>query len=296
MIDDVRYLLVFAKIVATGSISAAAEALQLSAATVSSHLHKLEHSVGTALLYRNTRKLSLTPDGAKLYATAQVMAQLYTDEVLAFKHGQQQHSQQLRIGLPSLLIHHPEFNHVLAAFIRSQPQAHLDLCYSDARSDLLDEGLDVVLRIGELPDSSFKAKNVFSLERILVAQTDWLRQQTPVHTPSDLATYPWLGLQMLPQQREFQHVHSHDSVTVSYSAAVTTDNVAAAYQLARAGVGVYTPPRFLCAADLQAGVVCELLPLWRLRAMKVYALWPNNVATGSLAHQFIHSLQGLQAA
>ncbi|UOO90314.1 LysR family transcriptional regulator [Vitreoscilla massiliensis] len=71
MIDDVRYLLVFAKIVATGSISAAAEALHLSAATVSSHLHKLERSVGTALLYRNTRKLSLTPDGAKLYATAQ---------------------------------------------------------------------------------------------------------------------------------------------------------------------------------------------------------------------------------
>ncbi|UOO90315.1 substrate binding domain-containing protein [Vitreoscilla massiliensis] len=224
------------------------------------------------------------------------MAQLYADEVLSFKHGQQQHSQQLRIGLPSVLIHHADFNRCLAAFIHAHPHAHLDLCYSDARSDLLGEGLDVVLRIGELPDSSFKAKHVFSLERVLIAQTQWLQQQTAPSTPQDLAAYAWLGLQMLPQQRAFQHVHSHDSVTVSYSAAVTADNVAAVYQLARAGVGLYTPPRFMCAADLQAGVVSEVLPLWRLRAIKVYALWPNNVAAGSLAQRFVHSLQDLQAA
>ena len=77
MIDDIRYLLVFARIVETGSVSGAAAALQLSAATVSSHLSKLELSMGTALLYRNTRKLSLTPAGAKLYTSAQAMQQLY---------------------------------------------------------------------------------------------------------------------------------------------------------------------------------------------------------------------------
>ena len=95
MIDDIRYLLVFARIVETGSVSGAAAALQLSAATVSAHLGKLEHSMGTALLYRNTRKLSLTPAGAKLYTSAQAMQQLYADEVLAFKHEHQASVRQL---------------------------------------------------------------------------------------------------------------------------------------------------------------------------------------------------------
>lgn len=77
MIDDIRYLIVFAKIAEAGSISGGAEALGLTTATASAHLSKLEKNLGCALLYRNTRKLSLTHDGANLLETAKSMLALY---------------------------------------------------------------------------------------------------------------------------------------------------------------------------------------------------------------------------
>ena len=296
MIDDIRYLLVFARIVETGSVSGAAAALQLSAATVSAHLGKLEHSMGTALLYRNTRKLSLTPAGAKLYTSAQAMQQLYADEVLAFKHQHQSSEQHLRIGLPSVLIHHPAFHARLSDFIRQRPQAQIELFYSDERSDLLDEHLDVVLRIGALPDSGYKARHLFSLERVLVAHPSLLAQSDMPTKPLQLAAYPWIALHMLPQQRVFQHTSSQERVSVNFKAALQVDNVSAAYQLARSGLGLYTPPRFMCEPALAQGELVALLPDWQLDAMKVCALWHNNVSAHSIAHQFVHCFGDLQAA
>lgn len=85
MIDDIRYLIVFAKIVEAGSISGGAEALGLTTATASTHLAKLEKNLGSALLYRNTRKLSLTHDGLSLLETAKSMLELYEKGVIEFK-------------------------------------------------------------------------------------------------------------------------------------------------------------------------------------------------------------------
>ncbi|MEX7609777.1 LysR family transcriptional regulator, partial [Enterobacter asburiae] len=85
MIDDIRYLIVFAKIAEAGSISGGAEALGLTTATASAHLSKLEKNLGCALLYRNTRKLSLTHDGANLLETAKSMLALYEQGVIEFK-------------------------------------------------------------------------------------------------------------------------------------------------------------------------------------------------------------------
>ena len=296
MIDDIRYLLVFARIVETGSVSGAAAALQLSAATVSAHLGKLEHSMGTALLYRNTRKLSLTPAGAKLYTSAQAMQQLYADEVLAFKHQHQASEQHLRIGLPSVLIHHTAFHTRLSDFIRQRPQAQIELFYSDERSDLLDEHLDVVLRIGALPDSGYKARHLFALERVLVAHPSLLApSDLPTH-PLQLTAYPWIALHMLPQQRVFQHAISQERVCVDFKAALQVDNVSAAYQLAHAGLGLYTPPRFMCELALAQGELVALLPDWELDAMQVCAMWHSNVSPHSIAYRFVHCFEGLQAA
>src|SRR5688500_16075931 len=104
MIDDIRYLIVFAKVVEVGSLSGGADILGLTPATVSLHLSRLEKNFGTALLYRNTRKLSLTHDGAKLLETAKAMLELYEKGIIEFSKRAISTNSSLRISVPAVLI------------------------------------------------------------------------------------------------------------------------------------------------------------------------------------------------
>ncbi len=104
MIDDIRYLIVFAKIAETGSVSGGAEALGLSAATASLHLSRLERNLGRALLYRNSRKLSLTQDGTQLLDTARSMLELYEKGFIEFRQRAVSTRNSLRISMPAVLV------------------------------------------------------------------------------------------------------------------------------------------------------------------------------------------------
>lgn len=138
----------FAKIAATGSISKGAQALNLSAA--SAHLRKLEQHLGIALLYRNTRKLRLTPAGERLYQSAHTMLVAYEEALGAVGHTSQQ--QSLRFAVPSVLIQ-SGFHTAIAEFLRQYPDLHTHITYSDVRTDLIEDDIDVAFHIGNLVDS-----------------------------------------------------------------------------------------------------------------------------------------------
>lgn len=295
MIDDMRYLLVFAKIVQTGSITAAAQALNLSVTTTSAHLNKLEHQLGLALLYRTTRKLSLTADGMHVYATAKAMLDLYETKIQSFKQKQNRPEQHLRLALPSVFINHTPFTSLISEFMRQQPQLKLSIVYSDERADLLDENIDVALRIGRLPDSSFKARAIFQLQRVLVAHPH-IKQLTAIEHPSQLAEFAWIGLSMLANQRCFIHQQTGERVCLNYHCQISVDNVEAAYRLSQQGLGVYAPPAFMCRDDLHSAKMLHVLPQWQLEPITVHALWPNNLPTNSIAYQFVQHLSRLQDA
>ncbi|OUG40897.1 LysR family transcriptional regulator [Klebsiella michiganensis] len=189
MIDDIRYLIVFAKIVEAGSISGGADALGLTTATASTHLSKLERNLGSALLYRNTRKLSLTHDGASLLETANAMLELYEKGFIEFKQRTISTTNKLHLSLPAVF-QNSVFTHHLAAFIKEYPDVFLNISYSDTRKDIIAESIDVAFRIGDLPDSSLKARHLFVLPRKVVASKQLLRNYKPVNHPDDLAKMP----------------------------------------------------------------------------------------------------------
>ena len=186
MIDDIRYLIVFAKIVERGSISGGAAALGLTTATASTHLSRLEKNLNSALLYRNTRKISLTQDGISLLETARSMLELYERGVIEFKQRSISTVGKLRISLPAVFLNGPFTRH-LANFIKENPDISLSISYSDLREDIIADSIDVAFRIGELPDSSLKARHLFVLPRQLVASKDLLMQHQPIKHPVEAA-------------------------------------------------------------------------------------------------------------
>ncbi|HFP9395831.1 TPA: LysR family transcriptional regulator [Raoultella ornithinolytica] len=288
MIDDIRYLIVFAKIVEAGSISGGAEALGLTTATASTHLAKLEKNLGSALLYRNTRKLSLTHDGLSLLETAKSMLELYEKGVIEFKQRSISTANKLHISVPAVFIN-SAFTRHLAVFIKEYPDVFLNISYSDTRKDIIGESIDVAFRIGELPDSSLKARHLFVLPRQLVASKALLSQYKPINHPDDLEPLPWIGLTMRQNQRAFRHKNGEVAL-VKYTPTVVVDNVEAAYALAKQHIGLAAPPRYLSENDVKRAEMQEVVPDWSLEPLKVYAIWPANISTSSIAYKLINNI------
>ena len=159
MIDDLRALAVFARTVELGSFRGAAKALALSPSVVSHHVALLESRVGVPLLYRSTRRLALTPEGERLFASAREMVEAAERGLDGVNGRSESPSGLLRVSVPAFLAN-TAFPRDLAAFSAEHPRVRLTVGFSDGRRELIQDGLDVALRIGGLEDSSLRARRL----------------------------------------------------------------------------------------------------------------------------------------
>ena len=173
MLDQLRQIAIFAKTVDHGSFRAAARSLRLSPSVLSHHVTQLEQSLGTALIYRSTRKLSLTPDGERLLTAARAMLDAAEAGLQEVSNQRQQPSGMLRVTVPAVLAQ-SELVDRMANFATGYPNVRLSLDFSDVRRELIGDGFDVAIRMGWLEDSSLKARKLFDVDRRLVAAMCYL--------------------------------------------------------------------------------------------------------------------------
>ncbi|EHS99521.1 hypothetical protein HMPREF9686_01383 [Klebsiella michiganensis] len=216
------------------------------------------------------------------------MLELYEKGFIEFKQRTISTTNKLHISLPAVF-QNSVFTHHLAAFIKEYPDVFLNISYSDTRKDIIAESIDVAFRIGDLPDSSLKARHLFVLPRKVVASKQLLRNYKPVNHPDDLAKMPWIGLTMRQNSREFRHTNGEVAI-IKYTPTVYVDNVEAAYALAKQQVGLVAPPVYLSKEDIQREEMQEVLPDWSLEPLKVYAIWPSNISTSSIAYTLINKI------
>ncbi|MDH5829049.1 LysR family transcriptional regulator [Luteimonas sp. M1R5S18] len=287
MIEDIRYLIAFAKVAEAGSFSTGAKALGLSTAATSQYISRLEKSLGVPLFYRSTRRLSLTFDGAQVLQTAQEMLGLYQDGIVHLKQ-RPSASRKIRITIPAVLVRSDLMTQI-ANFIREHPDVDISISCSDTRYDIIGESFDLAFRIGELPDSSLRARQVHFLPRVVVASHALLAAYPPVAHPRDLSSLAWIGLTMRPNHRTLRHANG-ETCEIRYSPRIKVDSIEAAYQLTRQGLGLSAPPTFLARNELDQGVLRLVVPGWSLEPLKVHAVWPSNVPATSPVHALVKSL------
>lgn len=285
--DDIRHLIVFAHVAKTLSISKAARQLDLSPATVSTHLARLESSLGASLLYRSTRAVSLTDQGQSLMVTAQAILDLYEKGVVQLSGRTQALTGRMRIAVPAVLINCTQFFPVLAKFLAKHPELEPELLFSDRRAEVVAEGVDVAFRIGDLTSSTLRSRRLFQLPRVLVASPELMRQQRLDH-PSDLTDWPWIGLSMRRHTRVFVGPDGQE-VEIRYVPRSLSDSVEGAMKMAELGLGLSVPPASLAAANSR---LVEVLPEWKLAPLDVWALWPGNVKQGDAAQLLVAHFVG----
>ena len=288
MIDELRALAVFARTVETGSFRAAARELGLSPSVVSHHVSQLEARLGVALLYRSTRRLSLTDDGRRLFESAQSAMQAAERGLNAIAGRSTEPAGRLSITVPGFFARTALVDD-LAAFAQAHPKVELAINFTDEKRDLIRDGIDLAIRVGALKDSALKSKKLSLLKRKLVAAPSFVAAYKKPRQPTDLDTWEWIGLAMRPDSKTMVS-KTGATQRIRFTPRVTVDSIDAACRLAVAGLGLTTPPAFLAEDEIRAGRLVELLPGWEVEPLGVYAVWPQNAGRESLTMRLLRFL------
>ena len=288
MDDQLRALYIFARTVELGSFRATARTLRLSPSVVSYQIAQLEKLYGVALLYRSTRKLSLTHDGEKIYASAQRMVLAAEDCFRELSGTEGDSVGSISITLPAsfstgILI--PE----IASFAKTHPKVRMEIFYSDEQQDITSAGIDIAIRVGDMQDSNLKAKRLFDLPRKLVAAPAYVATQKKLTHPDDLANWNWVQFSETPRHRVLKNKKGQ-TCRLDCNSQVTVHNASAMVQLLIEGCGIASPPLFLAADAIESGKLVELLQNWSVDPITVYAVWHANAPRGGLVTKFIDTI------
>jgi LysR family transcriptional regulator, regulator for bpeEF and oprC len=250
-----RFLLMtcFVRAVETGSFSAVARELGIGQPNVSRHVAALESHLSTRLLHRSTRKLSLTPEGERFYSEARRVLDAL-GEAESNARGEDQPSGLLRVGCPTSL-GRTQILPRIKPFLQRYPQMQIDLQISDRYIDLVEEGVDLALRIGPLADSALKATRIGTSIRVLVASPDYLERHPAPQRPEDLRHHNCIvySLSQLGSNWRFRD----GEVTVGGNFKVNTPD--GIYSAVTDGLGIAYAPLWLVEDALMTGKVCLLL-------------------------------------
>lgn len=266
----------FTAIVDAGSITAAADRLGIAKSAVSRRLKDLEARLGAQLIQRTTRTMQLTDAGRGLYQRA---SQLLDDLEAAEAATSNAHCElvgRLRLSVPTTFGHR-HLTPALRDFCLQHPGIELDLVFSDRRADLIEEGFDLAIRIGELDDSTLIARRLAQTTLVVCASPAYLERHGAPTTPDDLLDHQCLvyTLRNEPNRWPYRERGSVEwrSVTVrQFLRANSGDFLADA---ARAGRGIVLSPDFIIHQDLAEGGLVPLLDEeYEWSTVGVWAIYP----------------------
>lgn len=286
MIDHLRAMAIFAKVAEMGSFRAAAKALKLSPSVISHHISQLEERLDTALLYRSTRKISLTDAGTQLFEASENMLDAAQTGLNAIQKQTDQPTGRLSLAVTGAVFENPPFVDHLAGFAKRYPKIAFSISFSDQKKDLIGSSFDAAIRVGWLEDSQYKSRKLCEIERVLVTAPAYLADKPMPKLIHDLEAWDWVKLAQVPINRQLTNT-AGDTPQFAPHIAIEVDSVAALVQMALNAMGVASVPRSTVNDYLLDGRLIALSPDWDLMAPGAYLVWPNNAANESLTRRFV---------
>jgi len=293
-VDKIQAMQLFIRVAELESFSRAADTLGLPKGSVSRQIQALEGMLGTRLLHRTTRRVQLTQDGMVYYERCRDLLANLDELDGLFLHDPSSVSGRLRVDMPvgvakNLVI--PK----LPAFLQQYPGIELELSSSDRIVDVVREGFDCVVRVGQLKDSGLVARPLGKLSLINCASPDYLERFGYPENLDDLASHavvhyaPNLGSR--PQGFE---VFLDKTTRWIKTGGVITVNSTETYQAAcLAGLGIIQAPRIGVKDQLKSKKLVEILPQYRAEPMPVSLLYPHRRNLSRRVHLFMEWLTGL---
>ncbi|WP_256972002.1 LysR family transcriptional regulator [Paraburkholderia caledonica] len=278
-----RFLLMtcFARAVETGSFSAAGRDLGMGQPNVSRNVAALEDHLQTRLLQRSTRKLALTPEGERYYADIRRILDAVEESESSFRDNVDP-SGLLRVACPTSLAHAFVLPHV-PAFLERYPRLTLDLQISDRYVNLVDEGIELAIRIGHLEDSALRARRIGMYERVVVASKEYLAKRGLPHTLDDLRDHDCVIYTLLSSGATWRF----RDTDIPVSGRLRVNSPDAVRAAVNAGLGVGHGPAWLFEEGLNSGRLQLILTGLAAPAVPVQIVYVANRLLPTRAIVFI---------
>lgn len=289
MIDQLRKMAIFAKTIDHGSFRGAASELQLSPSVISHHVSELEEQLGVALIYRSTRKLTLTKEGERVLNATRKMLEAVEGELSEISGTSGEPSGELRITVPSVLSQFSLTNDI-ANFLKKFNKIKISLDYSDTTKELIDDGFDIAIRMWLSEKKSTTTKLLYKVGRKLVASRKYLEKNLHVDTPQELQNLEWLVLSPVHNKGIFFTNKKNDRVKIKPDARIFSNDAQSLYKLVQSNLGFAALPNFLVDKEIASGKIQHILPDWKLDSLSVFAEWPTNAPRKGLIKLFVSEL------
>jgi DNA-binding transcriptional LysR family regulator len=271
MNDKLLALRLFVRVARMGSFSAAARELDLSQPSVSRIIAALERDVGGALITRTTRAVTLTDVGnGYLTRVESILASLEEADYEA--RGSRELRGSLRVAMPGSFGVR-EVIPVLPRFLARHPSLDVSLLMSDQRQDIVKEGVDVALRLGDLADSSATARVIGRTQRVVVASPAYLKTRGTLERPEDLSAHAAIVGPAGTSAGTWSFQKEGQSVSARIDTRLTVSVNEAAIAAAVAGVGVATTALWGCRAELASGSLVRVLPDWKMGEVEAHGMF-----------------------
>lgn len=265
----------FAAVVDAGSFVRASEALNISKAAVSCYVADLEERLGVRLLHRTTRKLSLTEEGRAFHIRCKALLDDLEDAESEITASSMQASGLVKINVPVTFgIMH--LAPLWPDFMAANPRVMLDVTLSDRVVDLVDDGYDLAVRIGSLPNSSLISRKLASTRMILCASPAYLKKHGHPEHPTDLAEHTVLAYSLLATGDHWELKGPEGKEKIAVHPAMRTNSGDTCRAAALKHQGIILQPSFLVEADLRRGTLVELMPQYRSTEFGIYAVYPSR--------------------
>ncbi|MBK9266041.1 MAG: LysR family transcriptional regulator [Polyangiaceae bacterium] len=285
MLDNVVSMAVFARVVQAGSFTGAAATLGLSKSVVSARISALEAKLGVRLLHRTTRRLSLTPDGGHLYEQCARLVAAADEAQGALDSAFREPEGVVRVTVPvgMGLWHLPTLVRELHIL---HPRLVLDVSLSDHHVDIVAEGFDVAIRVAErLEPSTLVARRIGRERMILCASPAYVQKHGEPASPDDLAQHNCLRLGSLGRTWTFRS--GRQTLTMTISGSLITDNIVMLRQAVIDGVGVARLPMSIVSADIEAHRLKRILPDHALGEPSIFVVHPYRKHMPTKVRAFI---------
>lgn len=271
--DRLQQFFIFTEVAKRQSFSEVAHRLDLPRSTVTSAIQQLETHYGVRLFHRTTRKVSLTQDGQRILPECQNLLFDYEQLEQLIQTQKQHYRGTLKISMPSRIVHQviiPE----LSDFYHRYPDIHLQLNSSDDMTDLIEKGIDCVVRVGELDSSSLIARLIGHLVMVNCASPHYLEQYGTPEQLEDLSQHKLINYAGAVGEKQGVFVYSGG--TVMMDSALSVNNTEAYSAAACAGLGIIQVPYYDVQDKIEQGILVEVLGAYSAASLPLNILYPNR--------------------
>ena len=280
--DRLLSIEIFVKSVELGSFSAVAEAMNMSSQLIGKHIRFLEQSLGVKLINRTTRSQHLTDIGISFYERSKnILAEMevvsgLVQEVRAVPTGKLRVSAPVSFGVNALASLLPEY-------MAMYPDIKVEMSLTNRTVDLIDEGFDVVFRVGNLSDSGLIARALRPYKLVLCAAPHYILEHPTISEPTDLLEHECLGFSHTELRTHWTFLTESGPMSVPVSGRLMVDSGEALMKAAIAGLGVMLQPLELVEKEMEAGRLVEVLANYPVPTRPMHLLYaPDRRMTPKL--------------